>query len=80
MSESAPLGALWLRSREPAGKQHIEVIDGVEYVVTRLPSDPRLQPARARKRALWNALTATEQEKIIRDRIRRAKRKRRRKA
>jgi hypothetical protein len=38
-------------------RQHVEIIDGQTFTVTRLPRDPRLQPAAKRKRALWNTLT-----------------------
>ncbi len=34
-------------------RQHVEVIDGREYTVTRLPQDWRLTPSQAHKRALW---------------------------
>ena len=58
-------------------RQRTEIIDGREYVVTTLPQDWRLTPSQARKRALWNRLTAAQKAAQIRKRKRQRKRKRR---
>jgi len=53
-------------------RQHIEVIDGKEFVVTKLPQDPRLTPSATKKRQLFSAFRAKK-------RAAKLKRKRRRK-
>jgi len=58
-------------------RQSTETRDGQTFTVTRLPQDPRLEPAATRKRALWNKLTAPQKAAHIRKRKQRAKRKRR---
>ena len=59
-------------------KQRIEIRDGKEFVVTTLPSDPRLQPAATRKRALFAALSGTENQRFIRERMAASKKRKRR--
>ena len=65
-------------------KEHIELIDGREFKVTTLPRDTRLQPARTRKRQLFNSLSGVEKRNIINESKKAAakkrKRRRRRKA
>jgi len=41
-------------------RQHVEIIDGRGYTVTRLPQDRRLMPSHARKRALWDGLSPAQ--------------------
>ena len=56
-------------------RQHIAIIDGREYTVTTLPQDWRLTPSQARKRALWDRLTAGQKAAEIRKRRRKRKKK-----
>jgi hypothetical protein len=50
---------------------------GQSFTVTRLPQDPRLQPAAARKRALSSRLTASQKAAYITERKRKHRRRRR---
>lgn len=49
--------------------------DGQTFTVTRLPQDPRLQPAATRRRALWNKLTAPQKAAYIAERKREARKR-----
>lgn len=60
-------------------RQRTKIIDGPEYVVTTLPQDWRCTPSQAKKRVLWNRLTAGQKAAEIEKRKRRGKRKKRRK-
>ena len=60
-------------------RQSTETRDGQVFTVTRLPKDPRLQPAATRERALWNKLTAPQKAAYIARRKRLARKRRRRK-
>jgi hypothetical protein len=62
-----------------AHRQSTENRDGRTFTVTRLPQDPRLQPAATRKRALWNKLTAPQKAAYIARRKRLARERRGRK-
>jgi hypothetical protein len=59
-------------------KERIEIIDGREYKVTTLPSDPRLQPARTKKRQLWNSLSAKQKKRYLAEKRAAARKKRKR--
>lgn len=59
-------------------KEHIEIIDGKEFKVTVLPKDRRTEPARAKKRALWNRLTSAQKKRYLEEKRAKAKMKRRR--
>ena len=59
-------------------RQHIEVIDGKEFVVTKLPQDPRLTPSATKKRQLFSAFSHHEKAEAIRAKKRAAKLKRKR--
>lgn len=61
-----------------AGRERIEIRDGVEYRVVRLPQDPALTPSAARKRALWGAMSKGEKARYFRDAKAKAKAKRKR--
>ncbi len=56
-------------------RQHVEIIDGREYVVTTLPQDWRLTPSQARKRVLLNRLTPHQKAAEIRKRKRKHRKK-----
>lgn len=56
-------------------REHVEIIDGREYTVTKLPQDWRLTPSQARRRALWTRLTASQRATEIRKRKRRRSRR-----
>jgi hypothetical protein len=58
-------------------RQWTEARDGHSFTVTRLPQDPRLQPAAARKRVLWQRLTAPQKAAYIAERERKHRRRRR---
>jgi hypothetical protein len=62
-----------------ARRQSTETRDGQTFTVTRLPQDPRLQPAATRKRTLWNKLTAPQKAAYIARRKRFARKRGRRK-
>lgn len=56
-----------------------EIIDGREYTIVSLPSDQRLQPARTKKRQLWNRLTARQKKQYLAQKRAAARAKRRKK-
>lgn len=55
-----------------------EVIEGKEFRVVALPPDVRLQPARAKKRTLWNSLSSVEKKAFLEAKRREAQKKRKR--
>jgi hypothetical protein len=56
-----------------------EIIEGKEFRITVLPPDTRLQPARTRKRALWNTLSSAQKKQYLEAKRRATKKRRRRK-
>ncbi len=60
-------------------KERTEIIDGKEYKVTTLPSDPRLRPSAVKRRTLWNSLSSREKKRYLAEVRRKARAKRRRK-
>jgi hypothetical protein len=48
-------------------KTRIEIIDGVEYEVTVLPDDYRLQPGQVKKRQLFQSMSSQEKKRFFRE-------------